>query len=102
MTADKFSEAEVSESMWQRSDDWVGTEIEDSYVMVNVETGKYVSLNQTAMAIWDAVESPRSEAEIAQRLCDAFDVGEETSAAAVSRTLAKMHELSIVAPAGDR
>ena len=46
----------MSGTIWQRSDQWIGTEVEDSFVMVNIETGKYVSLNPTANAVWRALE----------------------------------------------
>ena len=38
----------MSEPLWARSDDWVGSEIDDSFVMVNIDSGKYVALNATA------------------------------------------------------
>jgi hypothetical protein len=64
----------MSGQLWKQSDDWVGTEIDGSFVMVSVETGKYVALNETAHAIWDAVETPQSDAAIVGRLRDQFDV----------------------------
>jgi len=42
----------MGDRRWARSDDWVGSEIEDSFVMVNIDSGKYVALNPTATAVW--------------------------------------------------
>ena len=50
----------MSDTNWVRSDDWVGTEIDGSFVMVSVESGKYVALNETAHAIWTALERRRT------------------------------------------
>lgn len=86
----------MSDTLWLRSDDWVGTEVEDSYVMVNVESGRYVALNPTALAIWETVETPQPESVIASRLLERFDVSPEACAAAIARTLAEMRELSLV------
>jgi hypothetical protein len=38
--------------MWQRSDNWVGSEIDDSFVMVNIDSGNYIALNITARRRW--------------------------------------------------
>lgn len=80
----------MSDAKWMRNDDWVGSAIEDSFVMVNIGNGSYVALNETAHAIWDALDAPRSQAEIEARLTAQFDVAPEACAAAVTRTLAEM------------
>ncbi len=80
----------MSEAKWARNDDWVGSAIEDSYVMVNIINGSYVALNETAHAIWDALETPRTKDEITAQLTTEFAVAADTCAAAVERTLAQM------------
>lgn len=82
--------------MWARSEDWVGTEVDGSYVMVNIETGKYLALNETALAIWNALESPRSNGDIAGDLRTRFDVSPEACDAAVAKTIATMIEMQLV------
>lgn len=80
----------MSDAKWARNDDWVGSAIEDSYVMVNIGNGSYVALNETARAIWDALETPRTKDEITTHLTAEFAVSAEVCAAAVERTLAQM------------
>lgn len=80
----------MTEVKWTRNDDWVGSAIEDSFVMVNIGSGSYVSLNETARAIWDALDTPRTQAEIEASLSAQFDVAPDACAAAVTRTLAEM------------
>jgi hypothetical protein len=87
----------MSESKWQRDDNWVGSQIEDNFVMVNIETGKYVSLNASASAIWDALEQPRSTDEIVADLLGKFEVDDETCRNSVSRVLGTMSELQLAA-----
>ena len=84
--------------IWLRSDDWVGTEVDDSYVMVNVESGKYVSLNETAAAIWQSLETPQGEQDIGAYLSERFDIAPGDCATAVTDALAHMRELSLIAP----
>lgn len=87
----------MTETKWQRDDNWVGSQIEDNFVMVNIETGKYVSLNASASAIWDALEQPRSTDEIVADLRGKFDVDDTTCRSSVDRVLGTMSELQLAA-----
>lgn len=84
------------EKTWSRSDDWVGTEVDGSYVMVNIETGKYIALNETALAIWNALETPQTDRGIASYLRERFDVSPEACDAAVAQTIGTMVEMQLV------
>lgn len=88
----------MTEMLWQRTSEWVGTEVEDSFVMINLETGKYLTLNRTASAVWDALETPRTQDAIERRLMEGFEVGVEECGAAVTALLAQMRDLKIAAP----
>lgn len=85
----------MSETLWTRSDDWVGSEIEDAFVMVNIETGKYVALNSTASAIWEAMEQPVDQSSIERALTEAYAVSPEDCHRSVTATLAQMQELQL-------
>ncbi|WP_447727334.1 PqqD family protein [Sphingomonas koreensis] len=80
----------MTDRVWRRSDDWVGSPVEDSYVMVNIDSGTYVALNPTARAIWEALETPRTQEEVEASLLRAFDVAPETCTRSVTRTLQEM------------
>jgi hypothetical protein len=86
----------MSETIWQRDDNWVGSEIEDSFVMVNIDSGVYVALNRTAYAVWQALEAPATESEIASKLIARFDVSSAECKAAVLRLSQKMQDLKLV------
>lgn len=88
----------MSGRVWQRSSQWVGTEVEDSFVMVDIESGKYVSLNPTANAVWKALESAVDEDELCAVLMDEFDVGPEDCRRAIANALERMHALHLAAP----
>lgn len=81
---------------WQRSDDWVGSEIDDSFVMVNIDSGNYVALNVTANAVWQALETPSSEDELVDKLTGQFSIDADQCRASVNTLLGKMQEMALV------
>lgn len=89
----------MNDGIWARSDDWVGSEIEDSFVMVNIDSGKYVALNSTAAAVWNALKNPSDQTAIERALCETFEVSPEDCHRSVSALLGQMHELALVSPA---
>ncbi len=64
--------------------------------MVDIEGGQYVSLNETATAIWEVIETPTSEAAIVGRLRERFDVSAEQCAGAVARVLGELEEMRLI------
>jgi myo-inositol-1-phosphate synthase len=88
----------MTEVVWRRDDNWVGSQIEDNFVMVNIDTGMYVTLNGSANAVWDALEQPRTQAEIESELRSAYAVDAETCARSVDRLLGRMRELQLAMP----
>lgn len=85
----------MSGTQWQRTEDWIGTEVEDSFVMINMETGSYLTLNRTASAVWDALETARTQEAVERRLLDRFDVSPEECHQAVTALLAQMQDLKL-------
>jgi len=83
---------------WQRDDGWVGSEIEDSFVMVNIDSGKYVALNSSASTVWNALSEPRSEDELAAALMARFTVDAATCRASLAGLLGQMQSLNMAAP----
>jgi hypothetical protein len=85
----------VAQTIWRRSDDWVGREIEDSYIMVSITTGKYVCLNRTADAVWRALETPRTALEVCEILQAQFDVPAPDCAKGVAAALDTMRGMEL-------
>jgi hypothetical protein len=81
---------------WQRSDDWVGSEIDDSFVMVNIDSGNYIALNVTANAVWQALETPSSEDELVNSLTEQFSIDADQCRQSVTALLGKMSEMELV------
>lgn len=82
--------------MWQRSDDWVGSQIDEQFVMVHIDSGKYLALNETANAVWQQLETPASVAQIVDGLTQTFDVDPDAAAQSVNALLDRMEGLGLV------
>lgn len=82
---------------WTRNEDWVGSMIDDNFVMLHIESGMYIALNATAAAIWDALGEVREEDQIVAMLLEQFEVEEDHCRAKVSEILGEMREKELVA-----
>lgn len=86
----------MSDTIWQRNDEWIGATIEDALVMISVERGNYLSLNATAAAAWDVLEAPVTAATIVDHLSSQFDVAPEHCAQSVATMLGRFEELGLI------
>ena len=87
----------MSEVVWQRRD-CVSAEVEQSLVLLDLDTLLYHSLNQTAGAIWELLAEPRTAPELVTALCDRYDVTPEQCRASVDRTVQKFQEAGLISP----
>ncbi len=88
----------MQENKWERKENWVGAQIDDSYVMLNFEGGEYVSLNSTATDIWDALESPCRLSDIVNKLTARYEISENDCAASVNRVLVDLENKGLIKP----
>ena len=88
----------MTDQLWQRRDTWVGTQVEDQLVMINIDAGDYVALNSSATAVWNALEQPVSVGDIVGSLRARFDVPEDICRQAVERVLGELKSMKLVDP----
>ena len=86
----------VDEKVWRRSENWVGTSVEDAFVMISLEHGQYVSLNPTATDVWEAIETPDTIDHIVDKLTARYDVSAEHCRKSVSDLLVKLEGMGLV------
>lgn len=86
-------------TMWQRSEDWIGSQVDDSFVMISVEDGSYVALNPTAATAWELLAQPRDEDTLVAALIDKFAVDPSHCRTAVRMLLDDMIARELVHPA---
>lgn len=83
-------------TMYQRRDDWVGTQVEDQFVMIHLDSGRYIALNDSAAQAWLLLEQPRDRASLVAELTRVFDVDEDKCGASVDRLMERMRALDLV------
>ncbi|QDX25126.1 PqqD family protein [Sphingomonas suaedae] len=80
----------------RRSPTAMSSELPDGFVIMDIESGHYFSLNETGSAIWGALENPVTEGEIVDRLCERFDIPADTCRAKVADFLDRLGRFRIV------
>jgi len=86
--------------MWQRRDDWIGSEVEDSFVMINLEHGAYVDLNHSAAYAWDLLAVPRDEDGLVAAMLARYAVDADHCRAMVQALLIDMADKELIAAVG--
>lgn len=86
----------MSETIWNRKNNWVGSQIEDSFVMLNFENGQYVSLNATATDVWNALETPKSAHDIANSLTEIYNIQPNQCLASIDRLLGDLKAKGLI------
>jgi len=61
----------------KRSEDYLSNEIDHELVMMNISTGSYASLNETAKLIWQFLDTPKTVQEIMDVLRAEYHVSKE-------------------------
>jgi Coenzyme PQQ synthesis protein D (PqqD) len=59
-------------------------------VLVDLNTKRYYTLNETAMLVWRSLEHGRTKDEIVHELTDTYDVSAEHAAFSVERLLTSL------------
>ena len=72
------------------------TKIEDSLIVLNTKTGRYLELNESATFIWENIESGYSEEEIALKISKTYDISSESSIESVKKFLREAKEKGII------
>lgn len=69
--------------IYQRLEDMVGAQVDDSYVVLNVASSKYYAFNQSAKDIWELLAEPTSAAAIAMALSARYKISADACYASV-------------------
>ncbi|HEV2882077.1 MAG TPA: PqqD family protein [Pyrinomonadaceae bacterium] len=81
----------MSESIPSPHEHIVFTEFDDTEgVLVDLNSKRYYTLNETAMIIWRGLEQKRTRAEIIKDITDAYDVTAEHAAQSLDKLVATL------------
>jgi len=78
----------------------IGAPVEGGYVLLDVERGKYLHFNATAMRIWEMLETPKTVAELCAAMQERFDVAPDRCAAEVGALTDRMLAAGLVRGGG--
>jgi hypothetical protein len=87
----------LSEVIWERRE-CVSAEVEDSLVLLDLESLVYHSLNKTAAAVWECLAEPRAASSIVSRLCERFQVTPDHCRTSVDRLMQEFSTRKLVKP----
>lgn len=84
------------DSIVRRCEGQVSCEIDEQIVVLSVEKGSYFQMDDVGSFIWNLVQTPLSVASLCQRLCEAFEVGEEQCELDTLSFLKAMNEIKLI------
>jgi hypothetical protein len=76
---------------------WICAKVGDEIVMMSVEEGKYIGLNDVGARIWELLDEPQPREALEARLLEEFEVTPETCHNEVEAFLAKLAEFRAIA-----
>ncbi|MGB0525420.1 MAG: lasso peptide biosynthesis PqqD family chaperone [Flammeovirgaceae bacterium] len=75
---------------------FLSSDLGDEVVMMNLENGNYIGLNEVGGDIWKFMESPIKISELINKLIETYDVNPQECEADVMSYLEKMLEKGLV------
>jgi len=78
------------DTLLARSPDILASDMDGETVMLAISSGRYYSLDPVGSAVWEALEEPRTWADLVAHLVGRFEVGEEQCRAETGDFLAEM------------
>ena len=85
-----------SKTRYTRNTRTISGRLHDELVMMDIEQGKYFSLNPVATRIWDMMENPVSAEELCNQLRDEYEVDPVRCLDEVTELLEGMVRLGLV------
>lgn len=86
---------QTANTLWSRHD-CVSADVEGSLVLLDLEKLVYHSLNATASAVWQALETPSTVSSVTARLTSRFQIDSEHCHQSVTRLLHELEALNLV------
>lgn len=81
----------------RRKDGLLVSELGKEVVMMDIDNGNYIGLNETGKVIWDLIEEPVKVDDLVSRLLEKFHINKEECSTDTLAYLNKMEEQKILA-----
>ena len=76
--------------------DWISAKVGDEIMMMSVEEGKYIGLNDVGARIWELLDEPQTRDTLEVRLLEEFEVTPEACRIECDMFLAKLAGLRAI------
>ncbi len=86
-------------TIWQRTDGFVSAPVGEGTVILHLESGRYYSFDDSALAIWELLEVPQSLSELVDRLTGTYDVPPEACENDTAQFLSELASKGLIHPA---
>ena len=74
----------------------VASKLDDELVMIDIDLGKYFSMNSIASSIWEYIDTPKTKEEICDELLNEYAVGRATCTQEVTLFLEELIQMKLV------
>jgi hypothetical protein len=78
--------------MIKRQDGWLAAQVGEELVMMSVDSGVYIGLNDVGARVWDLIETPRDMGELCSTLSEEFDTTPDVCRPEVEAFLAQLEQ----------
>jgi hypothetical protein len=86
----------MTKTIYLRNNETISGRLHDELVMMDIQKGKYFSLNQVATEIWDMLEQPLSLEEICTSLTNSYEIDPVQCRKEVETHLSEMQKLGLI------
>jgi hypothetical protein len=74
----------------------IANDVEDSVVLLNLDTKRYYILNSTAGAIWHGIAEGKTESQIVDGMASEYDASRERISASVARIIDLLEKAHLI------
>jgi hypothetical protein len=74
----------------------LSTDVEDSLVVLNLNSKRYYILNSTAGVIWRGITEGKCESEIVERMLREYDANKDQISASVRRLMDALQQAELI------
>lgn len=79
-----------------RNNDTISGRLHDEMVMMDIDKGKYFSMNPVATNIWELLEHPQSVEQLSRKMMQDYEVDASTCKKDVKKFIDEMLSLSLI------
>ena len=84
------------DSIVQKNESIITSELEGKAVMMSIENGQYYGFDEIATDIWTSIDTPIAIGELVSRLTEKYDVSKERCEESVIAFLTKLYNENLI------